>query len=1195
MRLERLEIAGFKSFSEPVTAEFPEKITVVVGPNGSGKSNIVDAVRWVLGEQSAAGLRCSRMDELIFSGSERRRRLSLAEVRAEFAEHGGEALTIARRLDRSGRSEYLINGRRCRLRDVQEIFLDTGLGRGSYAIIGQGEVQRIIDARGDEMRSYLEEVAGVSRYRLVMRETERALLESEECLQRYTDMMNLRIEYLRPLREQAKRARLHRILSGREAKLRRALVLEDLRRTAAKLEENRRRDAELDAQLAQLDRREDQVQREYSRLSEAVNEEGEWIELLELGQRSLQESAGEVRTRLAVVSERLSSTSDAEDRASRALEDVRRRLSEQRKGDDEGPVSAEDEARLEQLRRLVREQKTRIEEVTSRLDRAEGIVRRSVQIAGELKLRERDTEREMRAAERELGDCFGRIARDGDELRELEAEGQQAESTPADAEMEDGALQQIDQQLAAARARLKSHQVQRDEERRRLEVVSDRLARWEGRIEALRQMAGEEVAAAADQSAGDASLLGRMGVPKGWEGAVELALGPWLSAVVVAFADGGDLSAESLILADVIGNLPDSATVDQSSWMEWLLRRGCGESIAGWLDEMVDFGDPDGERAGRHFCSRFLVVEDPGVLLELAEEIWSEMLTGAGDDLPRGPMPWIVTPEGEVADLAGAVCLDGSRAGGGLEPGPSPVQVQREIRRLSIGLRECRAELKATKTVAASAERQWQEQLEQVRELEDKRRQLAASREGRRRQEEISERQAQRQLRRMEGLRKQREQLSERVTELQRDKANMERDLVRLAEARSHLAGHRRKWTAIVERTREQLSQLQREAEQARYEEITLRERVSATKRRTEQVMNERAHLERQQARWEGTVEECRAEIRVLRTERGSLAERARGFSEALERTRRRLAAAREGRRKASSELNEVRRERSNLQRSRGEVERALNGVRVAGVRAQAEFDIAFRRAEEMGVEPADVELEGERMSESELARFRRSLSDLEGRRRQLEPINPLALDEFRREKRQVEQMREQRRDILESLHGMRRLCEVIDARLDSRYSSTLRRTSAAFNQTFTDLFGGGHAEIKTRGADPREADVVIRAQPPGKRLARLSLLSGGERALAGIAFLFALQQMRPSPVCVFDEIDAALDDANVERFVNFLRLRTNDIQYLLVTHQKKTMEAADTLHGVTMSEPGVSELVSVRLEDVDTPEYVETGQGGSR
>ncbi len=1186
MRLERLEIAGFKSFSEPVTAEFPEQITVVVGPNGSGKSNIVDAVRWVLGEQSAAGLRCSRMDELIFSGSDNRRRLSLAEVRAEFLESEGQGLTIARRIDRSGRSDYRINGRRCRLRDIHDRFLGTGLGRKSYAVIGQGEVERIIDARGDEMRYYLEEVAGVSRYRMLMKETERALLQTEESLQRYADMMDLRLEYLGPLKEQAKRARLHRILAGREERLRRALVAQELRHAARKIEESRRQEADLEAEGVELNRREKGLGRQYSRSSEAMDEIRDWIRRLERGQRRLGEKRSEAGTRLAVVEERLKSLAETKGRARKALEDVRSRLTEHTVDADEDPPPADAEIRLARIVGDLEGLKGRVRETSLRLQRVEDVVTRSTEIEAELKLRGRDTEREMAAAERELGECFRQIARGAEELRELEADAGDGPSGSSDAEEMARELEAIDEQFATARAQLKSYRQQRDEQRRKRDVVGDRLARWEGRMQALHEMAGDETAAAVDLPAGAASLLSRIQVPAGWEGAVERALGPWLEAAIAEVGDVGGDSGDTLILADVMTRLTDRAGVDRASWKTWLLERGWGESAAGWLDEGIQFGDSSSERAIGHFCSRFLVVESRETLLELAGGIWSDVVREGAGGIPRGPLPCIVTPEGELADLAGALCVDAEGASSRREGAASPLEMHREIRRLRIGLRDCRSELAEAQGLAESSEKQWGEQLAWVRELEEKRRRLATSLERHRGEQKSSERRVQR----MASLRKQRKDLTERVTQLERDKAHMERDLVRLSDARSHLFRHRKRWAAIGVKRRSEVHRLQSEVEKHRYEEIALRERLSGAKQRTEQRARERDHLDRQKKRWIETIEECREKIGISETDRAALDQRVRGFDGALQRTARRLDEAGERRVKASSELNEARRELSNLQRRRGQVEKALNGMKLVGVRAQTEFDSACRRAEEMGMQPGEVGLEGEEMSEAELARSRRRLSDLEGRRRDLEPVNPLALEDFRREKRQLEEMQQQRRDIVESLGAMRHLSGEIDAQVDDRYSATLRKTSATFNRTFADLFQGGHAEILTRGSDPREAEVEIRAQPPGKRLARLSLLSGGERALAGIAFLFALQKMRPSPMCVFDEIDAALDDANTVRFVRYLKRQKNDVQYLIVTHQKKTMEIADTLHGVTMSEPGVSELVSVRLEDAG----VEGGQGGA-
>ncbi len=1185
MRLESLQIAGFKSFAEPVLLEFPETITVVVGPNGSGKSNVVDAVRWVLGEQSARNLRCNRMDELIFSGSESRRRLGLAEVIANFR-NGSEEISIARRIDRSGRSDYRINGRRCRLRDIHDLFFDTGLGRSSYAVIGQGEVERIVEARGDEIRGYVEEVAGVERHRMRMTDIQRNLRAARDDLRRLDDVLGVREEYLEPLREQAKRARLHRLLTTREEDVRSRVAEADLARAAAevnKVEQQRYRTV---SRLRSIGQSYERLRREHAGRQEKRDETAARRKLVGRGLENLQKQRDECRSELAVLDERRRSIETSQAQARQAVDEVRaaqREMQEERAADHSVEVG---EIELERVQEEVDELTGQRKEAAATVERLQGVVSRSEEISSDLRVRRRTLENDLESTDQQLQTAFTRASRARDRREEFEAEDD-AEADSSRIEKLQSELREMESERASARAQVDKQRKEEEEWTGRSDMLRDRIARWEGRAEILQEMAqGDDDESERDDSVDPESMLAhQLRVPEGLESAVEVSLGTWLQAEL---REGG---AEENGAAVLFPSVLDESLRrwwlvrwrrERSRWEDWCVNRGFGESVLGWLDDLVRQEEQNHavNAAVSYFLQEFLVVEDRSTLRAVAEELWDDSSPAAPEVLP---LPRLLTPHGDRADLGGGIAAArGER--------PEVVQRGAEVRQLQLAIEEARGQLAEAQRMVDAAEEQRETWQQRVDQLTDKIRDLRNS---------LDLRQAEEERRRREQERRDQEEAelqesTEQIADLQRKRAEIERQIERCKRASAELAAHRRGYEGKLAPVREHLADLDRQLKDAEYEQVSLRERIESERRRQVDLDREAERLAGQLRHWKESLKSYEEDLDRTEERRDAVRERNRAFENAVDRTVRVLNEVRRVEKSLVGEVEQLQGELRDMRQEREELEKGLNRIDVRLARAQTRYEQVESEVREAGLDPAAIDLAGDGPGEEKLAELRRTLSRIEARRRQLEPVNPLSIGEYRREAGRHRRLRRQREDISGALEGLYELLAGSRDELDTQFKESLRATSESFHRTFSDLFEGGHAELRLVGDSVWDGDVQVRVQPPGKKLTRLSLLSGGERALAGIAFLFALLAMRPAPICVFDEIDAALDDANTGRFARYVERWREEAQYLLITHQKRTMEAADAMHGVTMAEPGVSELVSVRLEGRDETDVADMAVEGN-
>ncbi|WP_338599358.1 chromosome segregation protein SMC [Saccharopolyspora sp. SCSIO 74807] len=1189
MHLKSLTLKGFKSFASATTLRFEPGITCVVGPNGSGKSNVLDALTWVMGEQGAKALRGGKMEDVIFAGTSGRAPLGRAEVTLTIDNADGALpieyteVSITRRMYRDGASEYEINGNTCRLMDVQELLSDSGIGREMHVIVGQGQLASILQAKPDEHRRLIEEAAGVLKHRKRKEKALRKLDAMQANLTRLTDLTGELRRQLKPLGKQAEIARKAQTVQAdlRDARLR--LIADDLVSARAELARDQADQENAKAKRAEVERNLQFAQSEEKGLEEKVAADAPRLN-----------RAQDTWYRLSALEERLNSTL-------RLAEERHKHLTAQNVEERSG----RDPDQLEEEAAEAAEQEIELREEVERAREALGEVeRRRADLESQLK----DAEREHMAAVRAIADrregvaklsgqvesMRSKVSATSDELERLTAslaEAQEraevAESAYADAEAETGGQESDDAGLEERRvnaAEARDAARARVEELVKEERAAEReIASWKARVEALSMGLNRKDGAGALLAAGDRvpGLLGSVAalltVDTGAEAALAAALGAVADAVAV---DGvGDaVTALELLRSDEAGKagvlVGGTATPDRSNWPQ--LPGG-----AHWAADLVRA--PDGLRgAVTTALDRMAVVDDLGAARSLVQE---------------HPGVRAVTRGGDV--------LGGHWATGGSDDAQSVLEVQ--------------AAVDEAEQEHAAAQRRLEQHsaaLEGARAEEEARRD-----EVRAVQEQINEAKvaAARSTERISSLRKAAQSATaevERVRE-QRSKVEQSREqaLSSLAELEERLSAVKTEQqeqaepdTELRDRLNNELGTVRQEEMDARLGQRTAEERARAVQGRADQLR--RAARQEREAR-------ARAEAARQARERGARVTRAviDGAQKALERIAGSLRAATDERDTAQAQQAEhdqaLGTVRARVRELGGELEKLTDAVhRDEMVRAEQRLRIEQlenKIIEDFGIglddlveeygptvpvppTPAEVaEYEaarerGEEVSEPPSMPYDRGTQERRAKRAEkdlslLGKVNPLALEEYAAlEERyrylsgQLEDLKATRRDLLD-------VVKEVDEKILEVFQSAFHDVAAEFKQVFSVLFPGGDGRlVLTDPEDMLSTGIEVEARPPGKKVKRLSLLSGGEKSLTAVAMLVAIFRARPSPFYVLDEVEAALDDTNLRRLITLLDQLRSTSQLLIITHQKPTMEIADALYGVSMRGDGITTVISQRL-----------------
>ena len=1160
MFLKALTLKGFKSFADSTTLVFEPGVTVIVGPNGSGKSNVVDAVAWALGAQAPTSVRSAKMDDVIFAGTAARAGLGRAEVSLSIDNTSRllpidfEDVTITRTLFRSGDSTYAINGVPCRLLDVQELLSDSGVGRQQHVIVSQRQIDGVLSARPEDRRAVIEEAAGVLKYRRRKEKSERRLAASEANLNRLSDVVREIRRQLRPLERQAEAARRHGDLVAELSGLRRFLAgqeIDQLRRRVRQLSNDqaadRRESQQLTVQVEALDR---DLSAAEAQLSAANGQDiGDALVRFEgvtERLRGLEALLAERRLRLeldrnAGVDEDVVATLEAEsDRLGKelnAVEESRAALVP------DATVLGDAEQELEQLRLSFDEQ------WGNESSLAQGS--EASRIKGEMRILEASVQRDQAESDRlgrNLEDLEKRRLALVEELDRIWSEATAAEALQQSRREEHQSAEHI-----AGEARTECEQ----QKAALAEAVGDSQA-WEARREALSlALDGARDASGAQRLAGIEGVVGTLldivDIDRGWEAAFEAAAGEAVAAVVATDSEVA-MKAIATLQADNVGGavlaLGASGAIAATPVVGVPLRSHVRSSVAG-VEQLLDA-----------LVGRVGVVDssEDAVAAAIANPT-SVVVTRRGDRF--SPSGWRVgarhsgatrglLEEAEQTAARAAEAVSAVEHRLAMAESNLDDAVQREVQAREMAVRHAEA-LNSTRDRAAAAER----------ELRDA---------------EVG----------IEALKPRCRELEDRISEDRRRAAELERELpqheAKDVEQRTRAENMSRARDALDQKSHA-VSGL-RSNYQVKAAEIDERRRL-LTAQRTE---IERRLSQMTQARAEAASRREEIDLRLSIVDQliQLVAQRAQEAGRQLEDLRHRRARESEAARVAAQRLEELRSQRSQAETKLGHCRERDRSAEIelaeAGIRLEAAVERCRR---ELDCEPGEaVAAQCPSLASGVVASER--VRVLEQELRIMGPVNPLALEEYEALSERHEFTQGQIDDIRQSRRELRKVIRKIDEEIVSVFSSAYADVARNFADLFQTLFPGGEGKLRLTQPDALlDTGVEIEARPSGKNIRRLSLLSGGERSLTAMAFLFAVFRSRPSPFYVMDEVEAALDDVNLHRFLHLVDEFRADAQLLIVSHQKRTMEAADCLYGVSMKPGGSSKVLSEKVVVASEPKVL--------
>ncbi len=1181
MVLKALEIQGFKSFPDKVRIAFDEGVTGVVGPNGSGKSNLSDAVRWVLGETSSRELRSAgKMEDVIFGGTRRRGAMGYASVRLTLDNHDhfldldADEVVIGRKYYRSGESEYSINGKACRLKDIYELLLDTGIGRDGYSIISQGRISEIVAAKGAERREMFEEACGIAKYRYRKTEAERRLASAQENLERLRDILDELESRVGPLAKESEKAEKFLALSARRKSLEVTLWVEQVRAARENARRQQRDYETAEAEYQRFDRAEKAAQQETEEIRMQAQRLTVAVERLNGDIRSITEQISSSESRIAVLENDIEHGSQnmaalrAEIDQSGETRDAEQRLLEEERARAEAF-----EREAAELASAIGEMNRRLEEIQTRAA-ASGNAQEQVRaaLAG---VTARQTEARVAAATAKAGadaarerlpDVQEKIGAEESRLAELE---QNRKDTRQYLDL----LTENEKRLSNIRSGLALKLEGRQKALAQADEAEQKLSReLEGagqRLSVLREleknMDGYQNSVKAVMRAASARRLkGIIGpvssvleVEPGCEVAVETALGGALQNIVVE-NEAAAKAAIALLRAENAGR---ATFLPLDTVQPGTFRGGPLSGTARLASELVR-ADARYQNIVSHLLGRIVVTEEINEASRTARAL--------------GYRNRVVTMDGQVINAGGSFTGGSVQRSAGLFTRKQEMeQLHEKILRLEKEYAaaqdrtdECKAQADAlaAELTAADSERLTAGNDRVQAEAEEKR--LAGA------IEQAAENLRQRQQE-AAALEEQAARQTEAAQKAEADGAALDRQAAELTDQLERLARGDDEFLADRSRLAEELA-AKRLEQLARQKDAELcRSRIEAGEQRAREGVARRAGLEESLRAQQAQNEASRAAIEAIRrtneTSRAEIAEK----EEAIRQSTRQRLECQKAETEAQAAAREAAGHREDLGREMARLAERKNAAEAeydqSVARLWDEYQLTVTQAETLCVEY------------DSLPALRTQVAEVRGKIRALGSVNVGAVEEYKEVKQRYDALKAQVEDVEGSKNRLTRMIGELSGQMREIFSDSFRAINEQFGSTFRELFGGGDASlILENPADVLTGGIEIQVSPPGKVIRNLEALSGGERALVAISIYFAILAIHPAPFCILDEIEAALDDANVTRFAQYLRRISGRSQFIVITHRRGTMEAADLLYGVTMQEDGISKLLKLDLEQVD-------------
>ncbi|AJD90968.1 chromosome partitioning protein Smc [Jeotgalibacillus malaysiensis] len=1181
MYVKQLEVLGFKSFAEKVQIDFVPGVTAVVGPNGSGKSNITEAIRWVLGEQSAKSLRGGKMEDVIFSGSDSRKQLNFAEVSLVLDNTDGALpldyaeVSVTRRVFRSGDSEYLLNGVSCRLKDITELFIDSGLGKEAFSIIGQGRVDQILNSKPEDRRVILEEAAGVLKYKGRRKKADQRLDETQENLYRVQDILHELSAQVEPLKQQASLAREYLEYKDDLKKTESGLLAYEAEEMTANWESKKE-------ELERVKEHEEKLRLQLDEDDEALNVKQKErsvceknIEELQSALLTVTKEAEQLEGRRQVLIERQKNADQNEDQLKQKVSDLESQLLKvTERISQRGQIAQDVKHEISLIKNQISETEqvlgTSADQIEQQLEKAKNdyfeTLNQKTTVQNELNYLEQQRDQEHKRAEK----LTGTNARYIEEREVWNKKHQQLSASNADitaelsvtAEAYKKAVKDRDNvrtELTDLESKLyKAYQFVSEAKSRKsiLESMEDEFSGfYQGVKEVLKNRGGK-------LSGIEGAVAELIDVRKEYETAVETALGASMQSVVtrneadarqaIQFLKQSRAGRATFLPMSVIKSrtLPDSL----------LGRASEHEDFISAASDLVEF-DGQYRQVIENLLGSVIVVKSLKGANELAKILQYRYR--------------LVTLDGDIVNPGGSMS-GGSQA----KKTSSIFSRKNELDQLSSQIPtyeetavKLEQKVQSLKSQAADCEREMDIHRAKGEQLRVKEAELKADL----REVETAIRQADEQLKLYDlemaefthskgsfedkalSLHEQSQKAEKQLTELDLMIKNLTQQKETQQSSRDEMVEIRSGLQAKLAVLEEKASQIRRELKES--EQL----KAEITEKRDLAVEDLR-WLTEEMSSGEGQADQLNSQIDAKQDESIRLSKKLNEIKlkrEALEEELQQLTASyKESSRIHHGLLEQINELKLQSGKLSSDIDYRLNKL-------QEEYELSFRAAKEeypLQLDPDEAR--------SKVKLIKLSISELGH-------VNIGAIEEYDRVSERYEFLLDQQNDLQEAKDNLLSVIKDMDAEMSRRFSETFYQVKDHFSSVFQKLFGGGHAELKlTNPDDMLTTGIDIVAQPPGKKLQNLSLLSGGERALTAIALLFSILHVRPVPFCILDEVEAALDEANVQRFSDYLHQFSEQSQFIVITHRKGTMEGADVLYGVTMQESGVSKLVSVKLEE---------------
>ena len=1179
MYLKNIEVQGFKSFAQKINFEFHNGITGIVGPNGSGKSNVGDAVRWVLGEQSAKQLRGGNMQDVIFSGTETRKPLSFASVAitldnsdhklpVEFNE-----VTVTRRLYRSGESEYLINGSACRLKDINEMFYDTGIGKEGYSIIGQGQIDKILSGKPEDRRELFDEAAGIVKYKRRKNTTIKKLEDEQQNLVRVTDILSELTKQLGPLERQSETARIYLAKRDSLRELDVNMFLLESRQTEKDLLVLREKNETASAQLEDTNREYQHTKVEYDRLEQELEELNRQMdELREKTQQNAlqkQQLEGQINVLNEQIQAGLQSDTHFKNRLEIVEEDLKQR--QQARSEVEEEKGSLHTIVKEAQKRLT-DQEDRLHTVQEQISQCESAVEDGKNEIIEILNSRATTKGKAQRFDTLMEQVGIRKAEVNQHILHLKSEEAQQKTIRAKAQSEydqiteeihqiDQKSRQMDQQVHSLSEDLKKQTTQ-------LEISQTAYHREASRLESLRNITerydgyGNSIRRVMEQKDRVSGIRGVVAdliqVNKEYEIAIETALGGSIQNIVTDNEQTAKKMIEYL-KKNRFGRatfLPLNSINTRGEFSQKDALKEVG--VIGLASDLVT---TEKEYTGltRYLLGRVLVVDQIDHAIAIAKKYHHSLR--------------MVTIEGE------SLSPGGSMTGGAFKNNSNLLGRRREIEELE---GKVAAQKEVVSRLAASMEenRHNRNQLrEQISQLQEQlRSKYVAQNTAKMNLVQLNDKEQE--IRDgYERIRLDQEQIRRQLSEIKQDHDKIDEELKASRQDEKELETYIETRQKELEEWKNEESSVQRKLEDLRLEASTTQQKESFASENLSRLISEIQGLVQEKQTILETLKQGNQEMENKRRSVEELQEAVSGFGGQEEADRQQLENWQKEKDLKNTSHKAFFEKRDHLS---GQI--SLLDKECFRLKSQMEKLEESREAqisymwEEYEITPNNA-LQYRKEEYTDLKEMKKQITQLKDEIRKLGSVNVNAIEDYKNLQERHAFLSGQYEDLKKAEAQLENIIRELDEGMRQQFSEKFRDIQREFDKAFKELFGGGKGTLELEeDVDILEAGIKIISQPPGKKLQNMMQLSGGEKALTAIALLFAIQNLKPSPFCLLDEIEAALDDSNVGRFAGYLQKLTKNTQFIIITHRRGTMNAADRLYGITMQEKGVSTLVSVDL-----------------